>query len=135
MLDTASQFDPTSLTQLLPDPGGFRYYSVAASVPHKDAATYRLTVDGLVERPTVFTLDELRALPQTRAAAGGDRDRAVEKLRDAAGDGRLTAEELDERVEGGGLLLRPALVLDVEPGHGLAHRLEDGGLPHGPQVA
>ena len=29
----------------------------------------------------------------------GDRDRAVEVLRVAAGDGRVTAEELDERLE------------------------------------
>ena len=32
-------------------------------------------------------------------ASHGDRDRAVELLRVAAGDGRLTAEELDERLE------------------------------------
>ena len=32
-------------------------------------------------------------------ASHGDRDRVVELLRVAAGDGRLTAEELDERLE------------------------------------
>jgi Domain of unknown function (DUF1707) len=32
-------------------------------------------------------------------ASHGDRDEAVEILREAAGDGRLTAEELDERLE------------------------------------
>jgi hypothetical protein len=32
-------------------------------------------------------------------ASHADRDRTVEALRDAAGDGRLTASELDERVE------------------------------------
>jgi Domain of unknown function (DUF1707) len=37
-------------------------------------------------------------LPSLRASHG-DRDRAVEVLRDAAGDGRLTASEFDERVE------------------------------------
>ena len=37
-------------------------------------------------------------LPSLRASHA-DRDRTVEVLRDAAGDGRLTASELDERVE------------------------------------
>ncbi|MFF7736997.1 molybdopterin-dependent oxidoreductase [Streptomyces sp. NPDC007984] len=58
--------DPTGLTGLLPNGGGFRYYSVASSVPRKNARTYRLTVDGLVDRPTTYTLDDLKALPQTR---------------------------------------------------------------------
>ncbi|GGU94840.1 hypothetical protein GCM10010260_32610 [Streptomyces filipinensis] len=58
--------DPTGLTGLLPNGGGFRYYSVAASVPRKDATDYRLTIDGLVDRPGTHTLAELRALPQTR---------------------------------------------------------------------
>ena len=40
--------------------------------------------------------DEAR--PELRASHA-DRDRAVEELRVAAGDGRLTAEELDERLE------------------------------------
>ncbi|MFJ4327123.1 molybdopterin-dependent oxidoreductase [Streptomyces tricolor] len=58
--------DPTGLTGLLPNGGGFRYYSVAASVPHRTAADYRLTLDGLVDHPRGYTLAELRALPQTR---------------------------------------------------------------------
>ncbi|MFD6288069.1 molybdopterin-dependent oxidoreductase [Streptomyces sp. NPDC060205] len=62
----ASQLDPSGLTGLLPNGGGFRYYSVTTSVPHKDATNYRLTVDGLVDHPTTYTLDDLRALPQTR---------------------------------------------------------------------
>lgn len=65
-LGAAAGKDPTGLTGLLPNGGGFRYYSVAASVPHKGAADYRLTVDGLVDRPAGYTLDALRALPQTR---------------------------------------------------------------------
>ncbi|MEU6810793.1 molybdopterin-dependent oxidoreductase [Streptomyces sp. NPDC046831] len=65
-LAAASEKDPTGLTGLLPNGGGFRYYSVAASVPRRDAAGYRLTVDGLVDRPAVHTLPALRALPQTR---------------------------------------------------------------------
>lgn len=58
--------DPTGLTGLLPNGGGFRYYSVASSVPERTATDYRLTVDGLVARPATYTLDTLGALPQTR---------------------------------------------------------------------
>ncbi|MFE2096790.1 MULTISPECIES: molybdopterin-dependent oxidoreductase [unclassified Streptomyces] len=65
-LGAVSGKDPTGLTGLLPNGGGFRYYSVAASVPHKGPADYRLTVDGLVDHPHTYTLAELRALPQTR---------------------------------------------------------------------
>ncbi|WP_189589630.1 molybdopterin-dependent oxidoreductase [Streptomyces massasporeus] len=65
-LGGAADKDPTGLTGLLPNGGGFRYYSVASSVPRKNAGSYRLTVDGLVDRPTTYTLDDLKALPQTR---------------------------------------------------------------------
>ncbi|UQX04862.1 molybdopterin-dependent oxidoreductase [Streptomyces sp. RerS4] len=58
--------DPTGLTALLPAGGGFRYYSVAASVPERGPADYRLTVDGLVERPATYDLEALRRMPQTR---------------------------------------------------------------------
>lgn len=65
-LGGAADRDPTGLTGLLPNGGGFRYYSVTSSVPHKDAGNYRFTVDGLVDRPATYTLAGLRALPQTR---------------------------------------------------------------------
>lgn len=65
-LGAAAEKDPTGLTGLLPGSGGFRYYSVADSVPKKTPDTYRLTVEGLVDRPATFTLADLRALPQTR---------------------------------------------------------------------
>ncbi|WP_420312180.1 molybdopterin-dependent oxidoreductase [Streptomyces sp. YS-B37] len=65
-LGAMSGEDPTGLTGLLPNGGGFRYYSVTGSVPNKNAETYRLTVDGLVDRPATYTLADLRALPQTR---------------------------------------------------------------------
>jgi len=42
--------------------------------------------------------DEVASSAELRASHG-DRDRVVELLRVAAGDGRLTAEELDERLE------------------------------------
>jgi DMSO/TMAO reductase YedYZ molybdopterin-dependent catalytic subunit len=57
--------DPTGLTQLLPDGGGFRYYSVTSRIPTRTAVTYRLRVGGLVERPETFTLSDLHRLPQT----------------------------------------------------------------------
>lgn len=65
-LGAAADKDPTGLTGLLPNGGGFRYYSVTTSVPRKTAATYRLTVDGLVDREATYTLDELRGMRQTR---------------------------------------------------------------------
>jgi Domain of unknown function (DUF1707) len=40
-----------------------------------------------------------RGLQPALRASHADRDRTVEVLRDAAGDGRLSASELDERVE------------------------------------
>lgn len=65
-LAAASEVDATGLTGLLPNPGGFRYYSVVGSVPHKDEANYALTLGGLVDRPRTYTLDQLRAMPRTR---------------------------------------------------------------------
>ncbi|MFE2094787.1 molybdopterin-dependent oxidoreductase [Streptomyces sp. NPDC059460] len=66
LLGAASQVDATGLTGLLPNPGGFRYYSVVGSVPHKDETNYALTVGGLVTKPKTYTLADLRAMPQTR---------------------------------------------------------------------
>ncbi|WP_443065906.1 molybdopterin-dependent oxidoreductase [Streptomyces sp. NBC_00503] len=66
VLGSAATKDPTGLTGLLPGGGGFRYYSVTSSVPERGPADYRLTVDGLVERPATYSLDALRGLPQTR---------------------------------------------------------------------
>ncbi|WP_420802537.1 molybdopterin-dependent oxidoreductase [Streptomyces cavernae] len=65
-LGAASDKDPTGLTGLLPNGGGFRYYSVAASVPRKDSGDYTLKIDGLVDRPASYSLADLRAMPQTR---------------------------------------------------------------------
>jgi DMSO/TMAO reductase YedYZ molybdopterin-dependent catalytic subunit len=57
--------DPTGLTSLLPVGDTFRFYSVTGSVPAREAATYRLAVSGLVDHPTVLTMAELKAMPQT----------------------------------------------------------------------
>ncbi|MFD9726566.1 molybdopterin-dependent oxidoreductase [Streptomyces sp. NPDC059072] len=64
--ETVTKNDPTGLTGLLPNGGGFRYYSVASSVPERGPENYRLTVGGLVRQSTTYTLDDLRRLPQTR---------------------------------------------------------------------
>jgi DMSO/TMAO reductase YedYZ molybdopterin-dependent catalytic subunit len=57
--------DPTGLSDLLPAAGRFRIYSVTGSLPHRNDVDYRLTVSGLVERPSTLALDELRErLPQ-----------------------------------------------------------------------
>jgi DMSO/TMAO reductase YedYZ molybdopterin-dependent catalytic subunit len=66
VLASVSAKDPTGVTGLLPGGGGFRFYSVSDSIPHRGEADYRLTVDGLVERPASYRLSDLRALPQTR---------------------------------------------------------------------
>src|SRR6476661_2493925 len=57
--------DPTGLTSLLPLGDTFRFYSVTGSVPTRDAATYRLAVNGLVDHPTSITFADLQAMPQT----------------------------------------------------------------------
>ncbi|MFF1869168.1 molybdopterin-dependent oxidoreductase [Kitasatospora herbaricolor] len=65
VVSKVSEKDPTGLTGLLPG-GGFRYYSVVASVPTRTAEDYTLTVDGLVDRPGTLRLADLQAMPQTR---------------------------------------------------------------------
>jgi DMSO/TMAO reductase YedYZ molybdopterin-dependent catalytic subunit len=42
---------------------GWRIYTVAATMPQFDPASWRLNIDGLVGSPQSITYDELRALP------------------------------------------------------------------------
>ncbi|MCX5396830.1 molybdopterin-dependent oxidoreductase [Streptomyces sp. NBC_00102] len=65
-LASVASKDPTGLFSVLPGAGGFRFYSVVDEIPHRSAEDYRLTVDGLVDRPGSYTLDELTAMPSTR---------------------------------------------------------------------
>ncbi|MGI8421476.1 MAG: molybdopterin-dependent oxidoreductase [Gaiellaceae bacterium] len=51
-------------TQILPFVPGWRTYTVAATMPRFDPATWRLTIDGLVEQPTTLSYADLLALPQ-----------------------------------------------------------------------
>ena len=50
---------------LLAGGGGFRIYSITGAYPEVPAASYRLEVSGLIERPASFTLDDLMAMPAT----------------------------------------------------------------------
>nr|WP_240508760.1 extracellular solute-binding protein [Streptomyces ossamyceticus] len=139
-LGEAAQKDPTGLTGLLPNGGGFRYYSVTASVPRKNAGNYRLTVGGLVDRPASYTLDDLRALPQTRMVKDvqcvtGWRvpDTPFEGVRlsellDAAGvkypkgvDDAWTADEFDAALKALKAKDSDGKVLDIQEGNGLAN--------------
>jgi len=55
--------DATGLTGVIPS-SGWRIYTVAASMPSFDKATWRLRIDGLVERPLELSYDDLLALPK-----------------------------------------------------------------------
>jgi DMSO/TMAO reductase YedYZ molybdopterin-dependent catalytic subunit len=66
VLASVTSKDPTGLTGLLPGGGGFRFYSVSNSIPHRGEADYRLTIGGLVDKPVSYGLSDLRALPQVR---------------------------------------------------------------------
>jgi DMSO/TMAO reductase YedYZ molybdopterin-dependent catalytic subunit len=57
--------DPIGLSSVLPLGSHFRYYTVTSGFPKRAARDYRLTVNGLVEKPFTVTYDELRALPPT----------------------------------------------------------------------
>jgi len=65
MLGPLQNHDPTGITQLVPAGAAFRYYSVTGSTPERTRESYRLVVGGLVQRPSMFTLDDLERMPQT----------------------------------------------------------------------
>ncbi len=67
LLQPITLHDSTGLTSFLPTAGRFRIYSVTGGLPSRSEAAYRLTVDGLVDRPTTFDLSDIRVkLPQTQ---------------------------------------------------------------------
>jgi DMSO/TMAO reductase YedYZ molybdopterin-dependent catalytic subunit len=45
-------------------PNGWRIYTVASTMPRFDPSTWRLTIDGLVERPVTLDYRQLRRLPR-----------------------------------------------------------------------
>jgi hypothetical protein len=64
VLQPIQRIDPTGLTGLLPG-DYFRIYTVTDGFPDESDTAYRLTVDGLVDRPMVLTLADLQAMPAT----------------------------------------------------------------------
>jgi DMSO/TMAO reductase YedYZ molybdopterin-dependent catalytic subunit len=56
--------DPSGLSGLLPG-NYWRYYTVTAGFPYESDTTYRLTVDGMVDRPAAYTMSDLQAMPAT----------------------------------------------------------------------
>ena len=65
--ESVSGLLPDSVGAVLPQPtSGWRIYTVAATMPAFDPASYRLRVEGLVRRPITLTLPELQALPVAR---------------------------------------------------------------------
>jgi DMSO/TMAO reductase YedYZ molybdopterin-dependent catalytic subunit len=65
LLRPLTQNDPTGLTSFVPTAGRFRIYSVVGHLPKRSDSEYRLTLDGLVDRPLELSLDDLRSRPQT----------------------------------------------------------------------
>jgi DMSO/TMAO reductase YedYZ molybdopterin-dependent catalytic subunit len=57
--------DPTGLTSLAPTAGRFRIYTVVNPMPERSDEDYRLSVDGLVDRPLRLSLADLRDRPAT----------------------------------------------------------------------
>jgi DMSO/TMAO reductase YedYZ molybdopterin-dependent catalytic subunit len=65
ILAPIEEHDPTGLTSLVPAGDSFRFYSVTDSEPNESPADYKLTVNGLVDRPVTLTMADLANLPQT----------------------------------------------------------------------
>jgi DMSO/TMAO reductase YedYZ molybdopterin-dependent catalytic subunit len=57
---------PAAFREAVPVGGGWRIYSVNPPYPRYDASTWRLRIDGMVERPVDLTMAELQALPRAR---------------------------------------------------------------------
>jgi len=55
--------DATGLSRIVPS-SGWRIYTVAATMPVFDRASWRLRIDGLVRNPMTLSYDELLALPR-----------------------------------------------------------------------
>ena len=57
--------DLGGLGALVPGADEFRIYTVTGSIPTISPESYRLRVDGMVERPLELSLDDLRAMRRT----------------------------------------------------------------------
>jgi len=114
-------------------PAGLHYLLIHYDIPDVDAAAFRLSVEGHVERPLTLTLDEVRARPAITAqvtleCAGNGRallaPRAISQpwLRGAVGSAEWTGTPLAPLLEEAGL---KAGTVDVAFA-GLDHGLEGG---------
>jgi DMSO/TMAO reductase YedYZ molybdopterin-dependent catalytic subunit len=101
-----TQNDPTGLTSFVPTAGRFRIYSVTPTLPERTDAEYRLKVDGMVERPMVLTLPDLKARPATKLTLDFQCVTGW-RVEDVHWTGVKLADLLDEAgVTGGGTALR-----------------------------
>lgn len=139
---------PEGVRAAVPAPGsGWRIYTVNPPMPRFDAATWRLTIDGLVRRPVALTFDELTGLPRVEQVSDfhcvtgwsvknvrwtgvrfDDLLRAVQPLPSATALRFVSAEEPYVDM----LTLRQAMVADAMLAHGM-----DGdplSRPHGAPV-
>ena len=65
VLGPIGNHDPTGLIGLIPVGNNFRFYSVTQGAPRKDENSYALAVSGSVDAARTFSLQDLRAMPQT----------------------------------------------------------------------
>jgi DMSO/TMAO reductase YedYZ molybdopterin-dependent catalytic subunit len=54
---------PRSVANVVPT-SGWRIYTVGNSMPDPDPATFRLTIDGLVDTPAALSLADLKSMPR-----------------------------------------------------------------------
>lgn len=66
LLGESTKLVPESLRSAIPFGKGWRIYAVNPPHPRFDPATWRLRIDGLVERPQTLTYAQLLALPRAR---------------------------------------------------------------------
>jgi len=66
LLAQSTKLVPESVRSALPFGKGWRIYAVSPPHPRFDPDTWRLRIEGLVERPQSFTYAQLQALPQAR---------------------------------------------------------------------
>jgi len=65
LLTPVQRAAPGGVGSLLPSTDAWVYYTVTNGYPSESDAQYRLTVDGLVDRPQTYDLATLKALPPT----------------------------------------------------------------------
>jgi DMSO/TMAO reductase YedYZ molybdopterin-dependent catalytic subunit len=64
-LTTAVNSTVPEVNGILPGAGGFRIYTVISGYPDYNPDTYRLTLDGLVDKPMTLSLSDLAGMKQT----------------------------------------------------------------------